>query len=102
MNNSSGQLISMLDKSSREIPLLEEYNSAKRIAVGGTAVPREPPRRLKRIISTVVDRQRGRTRVERSSRPLNPELNEFDEEGNNFFSTTLKITSGPTGEFVLI
>lgn len=101
MNNSSGQLISMLDKSSREIPLLED------IIALNESLSVEPPflesqRRLKRIISTVVDRQRGRTRVERSSRPLNPELNEFDEEGNNFFSTTLKITSGPTGEFVLI
>lgn len=98
MNNSCGQLISMLDKSWwNSSP--QGYNSAKRIAVGGTTVPQQPLRRLKRIISTVVDRQRGRTRVERSGRPLNPELNEFDEEGNNFFSTTLKITSE---EFVLI
>lgn len=99
MNNSCGQLISMLDKSWwNSSP--QGYNSAKRIAVGGgITVPQQPLRRLKRIISTVVDRQRGRIRVERSGRPLNPELNEFDEEGNNFFSTTLKITSE---EFVLI
>lgn len=61
MNNSSGQLISMADKSSwNSSP--RGYNSAKTNRCRWSRrSSREPPRRLKRIISTVVDRQRGRT-----------------------------------------